>query len=96
MTSSLAGKAFRLLYTVWCLEAGAFLAMSPWSRFWAHRVVASAPSTLQPLLHSAWTRGFVTGVGLLHVVAAVAEIEAWRRSVAARLAATPPGEKGPA
>jgi hypothetical protein len=87
VSSSLAGKAFRLLYTAWCLEAGAFLSMSPWSRFWTHQVVGSAPSALQPLLHSAWCRGFVTGVGLLHVVVAVTEIEAWRRSTASRLAA---------
>lgn len=94
MSSHLAGKAFRILYTAWCLEAGAFLAMVPWSRVWSHNVVSVAPSSLQALLHSPYCRGFVTGIGLLHIAAAVVEIDAWRRSALARLAGGADGAGG--
>ena len=89
MSSPLAGKAFRILYTAWCLEAGAFLAMVPWSRVWTQNVVSAGPASLQALLHSPFFRGFVTGVGLIHVAAAVLEIDAWRRSALSRLARDP-------
>lgn len=91
MSASLPGRIFRVLYTVWCLEAGAFLTMVPWSRVWSQIVVGRAPSSLEALLDSPWFRGFVSGVGLIHVGAAAVEVEAWRRSVASRVPSTENG-----
>jgi hypothetical protein len=72
-------RAGTVLFLVYVLEAGAFLLMSPWSRFWERRVAARSPVALQPMLFSPFFRGFVSGIGLLHLLAAIQQIEAWRR-----------------
>jgi hypothetical protein len=72
-------RAGAVLFLVYVLEAGAFLLMSPWSRFWDRRVASRSPVALQPFLYSPFLRGFISGVGLLHLFAAVRQVEAWRR-----------------
>ena len=72
-------RAGTVLFLVYVLEAGAFLLMSPWSRFWDRRVASRSPVALQPVLYSPFFRGFVSGLGLLHLFAAVRQVEAWRR-----------------
>ena len=75
-----AGRIFQILLAFYFLEAGAFLVMSPWSRAWSQRVVARSPRSLQKSLESAYFRGFVAGVGLLHVLLGVQELTSWRRN----------------
>ncbi len=73
------GRAGTVLFLVYVLEAGAFLVMSPWSRFWEKRVASRSPVAVQPLLYSPFFRGFVSGIGLLHLFAAIRHVEVWRR-----------------
>ena len=84
-------RVLRALYVLYVLEAGAFLTLAPWSRLWALRVVARSPDAVRDLLASPYFRSFVVGVGLLHLGAAVAEIEAWRRESRATAGAAPGG-----
>ncbi len=72
-------RLLRALFILYVLEAGAFLSLAPWSRLWTLRVVARSPALVRGLLASPYFRSFVVGVGLLHLWAAVSEIEAWRR-----------------
>lgn len=72
-------RLLRALFILYVLEAGAFLTLAPWSRLWAHRVVGRSPTFARDVLASPYFRSFLVGVGLLHLLAAVAEIEAWRR-----------------
>jgi hypothetical protein len=74
------GRILQLGFIFYFLEAGAFLLLSPWGRFWVERVAVRSPRVLQPLLLSHSFRGFIAGVGLLHIAFAVRELEAWRRS----------------
>jgi hypothetical protein len=63
-----------LFFAIYCLEAGLFFTIVPWTVIW----------TLNPLLHSsltvgAWAdnpfvRGFVSGVGLLHLIVGMREL----------------------
>jgi hypothetical protein len=63
-----------LFLALYCLEAGVFLTIVPWTRIW----------TLNPLLHndlviSVWAdnpyvRGFVSGVGVVHIIIGVRDI----------------------
>ncbi len=87
MATSRAARALKLLLIFYFLEAGAFLVMSPWSRFWLDRVVSPSPRALQAWLMSPYFRGFITGLGFLHLLVAVLDLEAWRRESAARAAA---------
>jgi hypothetical protein len=63
-----------LFFALYCLEAGLFLTVVPWTRIW----------TLNPLLHSHYAvglwadnpyiRGFVSGLGVVHILIGVKDI----------------------
>lgn len=63
-----------LFFALYCLEAGLFFTIVPWTVIW----------TLNPILHSSLTvavwadnpfvRGFVSGVGLLHLMVGIREL----------------------
>jgi hypothetical protein len=63
-----------LFFALYCLEAGLFFAIVPWTVIW----------TLNPLLHSSvaigviadnpFVRGFVSGIGLLHLIVGVRDL----------------------
>ena len=63
-----------LFFALYCIEAGLFFTVVPWTMIW----------TLNPLLHSSITvggvadnpfvRGFITGVGLLHLMIGVRDL----------------------
>jgi len=72
-------RILRALFVLYVLEAGAFLTLAPWSRLWTVRVVARSPAVARAFLVSPYFRSFLVGVGLLHLFAAISEIEAWRR-----------------
>jgi hypothetical protein len=82
-------RLLRALFILYVLEAGAFLTLAPWSRLWTLRVVARSPGFARGVLASPFFRSFVVGVGLLHLFAAVAEIEAWRREPRAEAGGAP-------
>jgi hypothetical protein len=73
-------RLIKLAFIFYFLEAGAFLVMSPFSRFWVSRVVVRSPHALREILVSPYFRGFIAGIGLLHIVFALRELEGWRRS----------------
>lgn len=62
-----------LFFALYCLEAGLFFMIVPWTVVW----------TLNPVLHSStaigiwadnpFVRGFISGVGLLHLIIAARE-----------------------
>ena len=64
----------QVLVAFYFLEAGCFLLLAPWSRLWTQRVVLRSPEALQHLLASSHFRGFVAGLGVLHVLAAIREL----------------------
>jgi hypothetical protein len=82
-------RLLRALFILYVLEAGAFLTLAPWSRLWAFRVVARSPAFARSVLASPYFRSFLVGVGLLHLLAAVSEIEAWRREPRAEAGGVP-------
>ena len=63
-----------LFFALYCVEAGLFFTIVPWTTIW----------TLNPLLHSSvvvgsvadnpFVRGFVTGIGLLHLIIGVRDL----------------------
>ncbi len=57
------------LYLLYCVEAGVFLVLAPWSRIWANGYFVQM-SALRPVLLSGYMRGGVTAVGFLHLMLA--------------------------
>ena len=63
-----------LFFALYCLEAGLFFTVVPWTRIW----------TLNPLLHNHVTlglwadnpfvRGFISGVGVVHIIIGLKDI----------------------
>ena len=63
-----------LFFALYCLEAGLFFTIVPWTMIW----------TLNPLLHSSvdigiwaenpFVRGFVSGFGFLHLIVGIREL----------------------
>lgn len=69
-----------LFYAIYCLEAGLFFTVLPWTSLW----------TLNPLLHHSvavgmwaddpFVRGFVSGIGMLHLCVGTRELFALLRN----------------
>jgi hypothetical protein len=64
----------RLLLTVFFFEAGLILVFLPWSAYWERNYFAQLLPPLQAFLANDFVRGGVSGLGLVNVLAGVAEI----------------------
>ena len=76
------GRFLQIVLGFYFLEAGLFLILAPWSRLWIHRVVLPAPASLEPLLTSHSFRGFLAGLGILHLILASRELLGWKAKAA--------------
>jgi ABC-type transport system involved in cytochrome c biogenesis permease subunit len=56
------------------LETGLLLVLIPWSAFWERNYFVEWSSTLGALLTNNYFRGAITGLGVLNVWAALAEL----------------------
>ena len=63
-----------LFFALYCLEAGLFFIIAPWTRFWAVNPLLHADSTVAILTASPFVRGFVSGIGLVHLVIALRDL----------------------
>ena len=67
----------RLLLTAFFLETGAVLLLVPWSEFWDRNYFVQGLPLLHALLINNFFRGAISGIGLINVGAAVAEMHAF-------------------
>jgi hypothetical protein len=80
----------QLLFVAYLVEAGLVLLIVPWSGLWERNAFLQiAPHGVIDVIRSGWTRGAVSGVGLLLVAAGLAEAIAIRGPL--RGAAPSPG-----
>ena len=70
---------FRILFIIYCLEAGLLLALLPWTQIWDRIVLGLPIVELRHLGLEPLARGTVTGFGLVHLVWVVHDIAGWRR-----------------
>ena len=68
-----------VLFIIFCFELGLFLLIYPWTDSWGDNYFALAvPGSMQPLWHRFWqnayTRGAVSGVGIVNLWIAVMEL----------------------
>jgi hypothetical protein len=64
----------RILFAAYFLEAGLILVVAPWSGFWDRNLFFESLPAISPLLHTPSARGAVSGVGVITVVAGLAEL----------------------
>src|SRR5262245_28847517 len=74
------GLLTRLLFVSYCLEAGMFLLMVPWSPAW-DRTMAQLPLPhLAAALRSSFGRAALAGFGMVHLIWGVHDLDAlWPR-----------------
>jgi hypothetical protein len=68
-----------LLFIIFCFELGLFLLIYPWTEGWTSNYFASVvPDRFQPIWHDLWTnsyaRGAVSGLGVINLWVALAEL----------------------
>jgi hypothetical protein len=59
---------FRILFILYCIEAGTFLVLAPWSPVWDRTLVQIPFDLLRELVLHPVFRAGVTGFGLIHLV----------------------------
>jgi hypothetical protein len=67
----------RLLLTAFFLETGAVLVLAPWSEFWDRNYFAQGLPLIHALMINNFVRGAVSGLGIVNMLAAVAEIHSF-------------------
>lgn len=66
----------RLLLIVFYVEVGLVLAVVPWSTYWERNYFAGIVPVLHAVITNAFFRGAVSGLGLVNLAAAAAEVRA--------------------
>ncbi len=70
MSETRGDRILQLVLGLYFLEAGLLLVLAPWSAFWMRRVVLPSPASIEPFLAAPSFRGFVAGLGVLHLLLA--------------------------
>ena len=64
----------RLLFIVFFFEVGLVLSVVPWSTYWERNYFAALAPVLHVVITNHFFRGAVSGLGLINLAAAVAEL----------------------
>lgn len=77
----------RLVLVVFFLEVGLVLTLAPWSAYWDRNYFAETAPVVHAIITNNFVRGAVTGLGLVNICAAVADLVGlfMTRSVTSRL-----------
>ena len=63
-----------LLFALYCLEAGLFFLVVPWTRVWTLNSLLHSHSTLAILAANPFVRGFISGLGVVHIMVGIRDI----------------------
>jgi hypothetical protein len=59
---------FRILFILYCIEAGTFLVLAPWSPVWDRTLIQISNELLRAVALHPLLRAAMTGFGLIHLV----------------------------
>ena len=63
-----------LFFALYCLEAGLFFIVVPWTRVWTMNPLLQAHTAVALLAGNPFVRGFVSGFGVVHILIGVKDI----------------------
>jgi hypothetical protein len=63
-----------LFFALYCLEAGFFFLIVPWTRLWTLNPLLHSNLTVSMLAGNPFVRGFVSGFGIIHILIGVKDI----------------------
>ncbi|HEU4889792.1 MAG TPA: hypothetical protein VFV49_18045 [Thermoanaerobaculia bacterium] len=61
-------------FALYCLEAGLFFLIVPWTVIWTVNPLLHSNMTIGVLADNPFVRGFVSGLGLLHLIIGVRDL----------------------
>jgi hypothetical protein len=63
-----------LFFALYCLEAGLFFTIAPWTRIWTLNPLLNESSLVALWAGNPFVRGFISGLGVVHVIVGVREL----------------------
>lgn len=72
--------AIPLFFALYCLEAGLFFTVVPWTQLWAVNPLLHSSASVAVWADNPFVRGFVSGVGVVHLIVGVRELVRLARS----------------
>ena len=63
-----------LFFALYCLEAGLFFTVVPWTRVWTLNPWLHQNVTVALMADNPFVRGFISGVGVVHLIVGVREL----------------------
>jgi hypothetical protein len=64
----------RLVLVIFFLEVGLVLTLAPWSAYWDRNYFAETMPAVRSFITNNYVRGGITGLGLVNICAAVADL----------------------
>ena len=68
------GMSVRLFFALYCVEAGFFFLIVPWTRMWTLNPLLHSSATLTMVAGNPYVRGFVSGFGVVHLLIAAKDL----------------------
>ena len=72
---------YRALFLVYCLEAGLFLLLSPWSQAWERLATLIPFGLVRAALLAPGVRGLFAGFGAVHLLWVAHDVDLWIRRI---------------
>jgi hypothetical protein len=63
-----------LFFALYCLEAGLFFIIAPWTRLWTLNPLLHCSPALSMVASNPFVRGFVSGFGMVHLLIGINDI----------------------
>ena len=63
-----------LFFALYCLEAGLFFTVVPWTSIWTGNAILHSSAPLAFVADNNFVRGFVSGLGVLHLILGIREL----------------------
>lgn len=63
-----------LFFALYCLEAGLFFTVVPWTSIWTFNSVLHSNAAVGMWADNLFVRGFVSGLGILHLIIGVRDL----------------------
>jgi hypothetical protein len=63
-----------LFFALYCLEAGLFFIVVPWTRVWTMNPLLHTHAAVALLAGNPFVRGFVSGFGVVHLIIGIKDI----------------------
>ena len=63
-----------LFFALYCIEAGLFFLIVPWTRLWTLNPLLHSSATMTMMAANPFVRGFVSGFGVVHLLIACKDL----------------------